>query len=286
MTDNFNTRPIARINSERIELSVEQIQSVYAKVNAHNKVLIGDAKIFSKPHYVIQLTGDKQVYFTLYKFTPPIEGRPTSVYVPYVPYRYLKNVSIDILKAVDLYTTGKGLPIQVWADDNFKPIQAFSDEMPIFTFGKYRGCTMEDVFERDAQYIIWYSKQEVYVNRYGNSSKKDITMKRLAKEYADLYFQTLAEKNRTECTSEHIGVLKVRQEITITVNYIKSTTCEYGEETVKASATDEEGNFIMFYVNRNLAVEKGLTYRVKATPVAHYESLGRKTTRINRIAIQ
>jgi hypothetical protein len=277
----FSNRPIAVINSERIELTPTQIQSVYAKVNEHNNGLIGDKNIFEVPHYVIQLTGDKQVYFTLYRFFPP----SGNVSANYKPYQYMKNISIDIMKAVETYATGHGLPIQLWADDNFKPIKAYSDDMPIFTFGKYRGCTMEDVFNKDAQYIVWYSKQEPYVSRYGKVSNKDANMKAMAKEYANLYFQTLTEKNREESTSEFVGTIKVRQHMTITIGFMKTYTSEWGDSSIKAFATDENGNHIQFYVNGNLKVEKGNTYNVKATPVKHFESVGKKTTRINRVTI-
>ena len=67
----------------------EQFQNVETLVKQHNEE-VG----FSYDRYlIVELTGNKKVFFTLYRYTKPV-----SAYVN--PYNYVKNLSIDLEQAV------------------------------------------------------------------------------------------------------------------------------------------------------------------------------------------
>ncbi|MFW6226159.1 MAG: hypothetical protein ACOC3V_04305 [bacterium] len=248
-------------------LTDQQIDNLLNKVDEHNK-----GKNFENSYYIIDLTGDKRVYFTLYRYDKPISG-----YVN--PYKYIKNISIDFEKVIDKVIGRLHLPILACYDDNNSPLligfrKRTKEGVPTLPFGKYRGETLEQVWDKDRGYILWFNKNYKKDGKY-KLTEEDVILLDQSNELVNIFFEEISEKNRKECTSEFIE-LKKRMDFDITITKIGNGKV-YGE--------NEDGNIIYFYYEGN-DFEVGQKLTVVGRTTKHVEVLGRKTTYINRIKIK
>lgn len=248
-------------------LTENKIDNLLRKVEKHN-----EGKEFGNSFYIIDLTGDKKVYFTLYKYTKPLTG-----YVN--PYKYIKNISIDFEKVVDKVINKLHLPILIDYKENNSPLligfrKRTKEGIPTLPFGKYRGNTLEEVWEKDKGYVIWFNINYKSDDKY-KITEEDIILKEQSKELVNIFFEEISEKNRKECTSEFIELNK-RMEFFIEITKINNG---------KIFGKNEDGNIIYFYNDgKDFGVGQKLTVVGRTT--RHVEILGRKTTYINRIKIK
>jgi uncharacterized protein (DUF3820 family) len=262
----------------------EQLETLETLVKSHNEE-VG----FSFDRYlIVDLTGNKKVFFTLYRYSKPV-----SAYVN--PYNYVKNLSIDIEKAVaDVIKRAKSISIGiiVCSDNNNNPLltnfhKRTKEGIPNLPFGKYRGMSIAEVWDIDQKYIFWFLKEyktKAYNGRFPDLTLEDSIMKQNAKDLISIFFDEKAEENRATSTSEHIGTLKERFERYYTINKIKRCDGgEYGDDYTLNYAKDDKGNCVSFY--GNFPIEEGKRYLIKGTAVDHKEVVGVKTTRLNRVAI-
>lgn len=225
-------------------------------VDEHNQK-VGE----SKRIFVVDTTGAKRCYFTLYRFNTG----PGSPHVN--PYTYLRNLSLDLVEAVKKVATGRGLPILLYSGDNRLPERFNADQI---SFGKYKGQTLFEVYEKDPRYVVWLAK---------NYTGKRNQFLEIATGLSDLYFQTLSEINRETCKSVWVGEPKTRLDLSLTVLFRKSV----GDDKPKYLTQDADGNLFEFWLNESL--EKGSQVQVRGTVIKHYENLSRKITRINRVVL-
>lgn len=228
-------------------------------VDEHNQK-VGESKFI----FVIDLTGDKRCYFTLYRFN----SGPCSPHVN--PYTYLRNLSLDLVEATKKVATGKGLPILLHSDENRLPERFDADQI---SFGKYKGQTLSEVYEKDPSYIVWLAKNHKPDTKRGQKFSEILFGLR------DLYFQTLSEKNNETCTSVWVGEPKSRLDLELTVLYKKNIP----DSNPKYFSQDINGNLFEFW--SALSLEKDSQIRVRGTVTKHIENLSRKITRINRVTL-
>jgi hypothetical protein len=228
-------------------------------VDEHNQK-VGESKII----FVIDLTGAKRCYFTLYRFN----SGPCSPHVN--PYIYLRNLSLDLVEAAKKVATGAGLPILLYSDENRLPERFDADQI---SFGKYKGQTLSEVYEKDPGYIVWLAKN------HEPDTKRGQKFSEMVYGLRDLYFQTLSEKHRETSTSVWVGEIKDRLDLTLTVLYKKIIP----ESNPKYLSQDINGNLFEFW--SALSLEKDSQIRVRGTVTKHIENLSRKITRINRVAL-
>jgi uncharacterized protein (DUF3820 family) len=228
-------------------------------VDEHNQK-VGESKVI----FVVDLTGAKRCYFTLYRFN----HGPGSPYVN--PYTYLRNLSLDLVEAVKKVATGKGLPILLYSDDNRLPERFDADQI---SFGKYKGQTLTEIYEKDPGYIVWLAKN------HEPDTKRGQKFSEMVYGLRDLYFQTLSEKNRETCKSVWVGEIKNRLDLNLTVLSKKMVS----ESNPKYLTQDTNGNLFEFW--SALPLERGSEVLVRGTVTKHTENLSRKITRINRVAL-
>jgi len=228
-------------------------------VDEHNQK-VGESKVI----FVVDLTGAKRCYFTLYRFN----SGPGSPHVN--PYTYLRNLSLDLVEAVKKVATGKGLPILLYSGDNRLPERFDVDQI---SFGKYKGQTLTEIYEKDPGYIVWLAKN------YEPDTKRGRKFSEMVFGLRDLYFQTLSEKNKETCKSQWIGVEKQRLPLALTPLSKK----KYQESNPKYLLKDTEENLYEFWFNGDLEI--GEEVILKGTVVKHIESLSRKITRLNRVTL-
>jgi len=266
----------------------EQIAKLEALVSGHNQ-----GKSFANSYYIVDLTGDKRVYFTLYKYQKP-EANAGVVN----PYHYLTNLSIDIEEAVvKLLSRANNTAILICYDDNNNPLltgfrKRTKEGVPVIPFGKYKGMTVLEIWEKDRGWIMWFNKEyktKPYTDygghqRYANLSQEDVILKSQASELIKLFWDEWrakeTEKNKAESTSDYYGQLKSRSHLAVTVTSIKPK-----DEYTVIYFKDRNGNVLYTY-DRGFNLEVGVEYSIYATPTKYVEKLGIKTTYINRLVIE
>lgn len=249
-----------------------QLERAQALVDAHNAAVNPSGEPWcaeGRPGYlIIDLTGRKSSFFTLYRFSNrTLPGRD--------PYTYIKNLSTDLVAAVEKVATHSGLPIMFSGDDNFNP-----EHIPhtCFQNGKYRGQSIADVYETDPQYVVWAAN-----NFTAKNKKQQIVIDTLA-AIKDAHFQMLTERNQAECQSEYQGALKQRLDLTLTVYTSKLFKGDFGPAKTRYRATDAAGNLYQFYTKNHDLIKDGV-YEITGTVTNHREYVGKKFTCLNRVKV-
>lgn len=242
-------------------------------VKNHNLSITGEGVVSlddaSYPNvFLISLTGQKNCYFTLYLYK-------TGKVSPHVnPYKYIKNLSLDLLEAVRKVATGKGLPIILVSDVNNLPKKSVEDQK--IPFGKYKGEDVEEVFDKDPQYIVWLSKNYNPTTKTGQALWETLT------GYKNLYFQTLSDYNRENSRSQWVGNISQRMDLELTIISKFSSGNLQEPSNPKYLSQDEGGNLFEFWYSKQLEIGKKI--QLRGTVVKHLENLSRKVTRINRVS--
>lgn len=248
-----------------------------------------ESKSWEHGYYIIDTTGEYQVYYTLYRYTKQVGNGMIN------PYTYIKNISIDLEKAIaDINKLP--LPVRICSNSNNDPIAiAFrkrtKEGIPQITFGKHAGMTIAEIWDIDRNWVMWFYKNykqtngmmSTYVDFRGNRKSNTFTdveseMMKQCKVLIDLFFEDLTEKNKVSCTSQYIGTIKQRMDLEATITFIKK-----GEDFTIISLISN-GNLCYIY-DKDYNLEVGAKINMKCTPVKHFEKVGKKTTYLNRISI-
>ena len=263
--------------------TLEQIQELETMVSKHN-----EGKNFNEAYYIVDLTGDKQVFFTLYRYRKPI------AYVN--PYKYIKNLSINIVQAVEeILARANSVPVLVCYDDNNNPLltgfrKRTKEGVPNIHFGKYKGMTVAEIWDKDRNWIMWFDKEyktKPYTDNFGRQrqsvwTEEERIMKEQAKDLIELFWTEWREKkteeNKATSKSEYFGTLKVR----VCANFMIDKIIKRDEYSM-VYMTDDNSNVVYIYGNDDLVV--GEVYSIKATPTKHVEKLGVKMTYLNRVSV-
>ncbi len=259
------------------EYSTDLILKLKKIVDEHN-----NGRSFDRMYYIVDVTGDKEVYFTLYRYV-----KPTSGYVN--PYKYIKNMSIDLEKAVnDIHRLP--MPVLVNYTDNNNPLlvnfkKRSKEGVPNIPFGKYKGEPLADVWEKDRNWVMWFYKNyktEQFKDpsvRYRTAkwTEEDILLKEQAEQLIQLFWEEMAEQNRQTSTSKYFGEIGKRTVVDAKVTKIKKNN-DYS--TIYLETKDGD---IVYIYDKDFKMEVGKTYSIKGTPTKHVEILGKKCTYLNRV---
>lgn len=248
----------------------EQHEKAIELVDKHNEAVLATAgsKHDAPEVWYISLSGEGQVYFTLYHIIR-IEGNDY--------YSYVQNLPTDLIEAVEKIATSKGLPIILEGEGGISMPRRIP---PVcFQFGKYRGQNLVEVYHKDPQYILWAAKNTTPRN---NAQKQ---MHENLKVIVKAHFQTLTDKNKEECSSEFYGQIKTRYDLTLKVYQVNEYFNEFENSmSYRHRATDENGNLFQFYYREEL--DKDTAFKLRGTVTRHQEYVGRKFTIINRVKIE
>ena len=254
-------------------------ERAYEIVRAHNQSVNPDGhNIYDKDKinsfYCVSLTGNRRSYYTLYVHNNHCVSPNAK------RFYYVCNLSTDLIEAVEKICTGKGKPVMLEVRDNFNPERIPGTHFP---FGKYKGESLSDVYERDPKYVVWAS--------YNMTSKKHTkSMDQFFQglEYLrDAHFQMVTEENLETATSVYVGEIKQRMdlELRMTSKFKPEPDAWGNQENTRYKAEDPDGNHFRFY-SGNDDLEVGETYNIRGTVTKHFELLGVKTTSINRVAVK
>lgn len=218
-------------------------------------------------YFSVDVSGKYSVYYTLWKI-----NRLNS--------HFISNLSTDFMTAIEKAKKAAGrIPVII---DKYGTkagmFQAAKKEM--FSFGKYRGQTLGEVFVEDPKYIIWT------LEKYTGSLSPEFIEK--AKYYKDLYYDTIRKKNLEESKSEYIGKIGDKIKIEADVYDVEANQNPFDNKLqYKVKLIDDQGNKYMTY---NIGspikdgprimspVKKGDTVKLTAKVKDHKEFLGIKFT--------
>jgi hypothetical protein len=266
------------IQTPRI-ITNEQCEIANLLVENHN-----DGKSFeNKPYFIIEMTGAKQIFFTLY--------RHNSVALGYSdPYRYICNLSMDLIESVKKTIEYSNLPILLCTPDNDSPLATrfrnrTPEGIPVIPIGKHKGKTLDAVWNEDRNWVIWFSKNyKNPVTSFGNfkMSKADVELLEQANVLIELFFSDMSEKNRETSKSEYIGQPKTRLNLSVRITKIKEKTDDFGSAYTVVYAEDINNNKLYFYDKQyNLSIGQEISF--KGTVIKHIEIVGIKHTYFNRV---
>ena len=227
-------RVFNNVTKEDIDKAFEIVEKHNSIVDPNNKAGYGENGM---SFYIIEPTGRHEVFFTLYRLNHLCIN--TRLPNP----RYIKNLSVNLLEAVKKIATGKGLPIELGGVENYKRKNGYTMEgVPFVTFGKYNGQTLDVIYEKDPQYVLWFAKN--YDPHAFKTTDKKLALKEHAESLADAHFQAITVNNQAECKSEYQGELKERKEWELTL---------YGVKVVNSS---NYGDYTIIYLKDNLSTRK------------------------------
>jgi hypothetical protein len=248
-----------RTLNEYTEAELDEAKSI---VEAHNATA-SDSKSF----YIVDVTGRKSVYFTLYRFNHMGIRNP---------YTYLGNLSTNIVEAVKKICTGRGNRVELSETDNFNPDFPKSG---LLNFGKHKGKDLNEIYESDSGYVLWIA------NKFEPRTKHMRDIVQHAKHLSEMHWQMVTEINLAECTSEYVGELKERLDLGLTITFIKKHTDDWlgGNTRYKYTCKDSNGNIIQFWSGK--VFEKDTELNFRGTVKAQREIVGRRTTILTRVAL-
>lgn len=277
-------------------------EKIYDDATINKIVAIVDksnmGKTFDNGYYILDTTGKFEVYFTLWRYTCCLNQ------VGWVnPYTYIKNVTTDFAKLEKIINvlSHNPLPILIATCENNDPkVCSFRERLkegiPIVKFGKYEGKTIDEIYEIDKNYVLWFAnnyKRGTYKDFRGNikqsvPNEEDRVLINSAKVYLEAFFTELTTKNREECQSNYIGELKKRMTIEAKVTYIKEkveSDYDGGEIITRTiNMVTNDVDFLYIY-DKDFGLKVGDVITLKGTPTKYIERVGKKTTYFNRVEI-
>lgn len=93
------------------------------------------------------------------------------------------------------------------------------------------------------------------------------------------------QRDKLNAGSDHVGALKQRMEMTVTVLNVKCLESQWGSTGLHKMVT-EDGNMITWFASGSASwLQQGETYKVKVTVKKHDEFRGAKQTVVTRVAV-
>jgi len=244
--------------------------------------------------------GAKCAMFTLWRWINPQNPKFGGCFRGN-PSHYLRNLSTDLETAVEKaieYVKNSRLTLDIDRDTNVK----YNYQDSVFCFGKYKGEVIEDVAQKDIQYLIWLDRQS-----FGESGHSKTFLANIENVHAqvDFYFDTIAQKNRETCKSQFAGksgdkltnlaltIIKVELKHGYSfgynddARYISIIALDENENRFSLSFNAGTKNFRTTLDDKNNTIPAyaiGDVLNIASAKVSKtFESLGRKTTTINYI---
>jgi uncharacterized protein (DUF3820 family) len=245
--------------------TIARIEELFEKGN--------ESKSWDLGYYIIDTTGEHQVYFTLYRYV-----KSTSRIVN--PYTFIKNITSDFEKLEDIAQNinSQAIPVIVSGSENFTAkICEFRNRKnspnPFVKFGKYAGKTIEEIWSIDKNYVVWFAKN------FEPKGESNIILSNQANEFKKLFYIELTEKNRANDTTKYVGKIKERVKVDA-----KVTSINVKDFYSVINLVTKDGDNIFIY-DKDYALSVGDEVNIIGTATKHIEKLGKKFTYLNRIKI-
>jgi uncharacterized protein (DUF3820 family) len=215
-------------------------------------------------NYVITLgqsDNSKGVLFVLYSYL----RKCTSPHVN--PANYLGNLGGDIETAVK--NARKRVPrFQINIEEWETVAKRLSNNtMP---FGKYKGMPIEDIFDKDEQYLLWVANSDSinYIKSEGCVS--------LIREYSAIAKENITQANKAKSTSKALPIEEKTSEKELTLYSFFVKTNEFGDAWNVAKFKDAEGNKYVHQGNSKKITKELENTKIilKCRVVGNYEAMG------------
>ena len=267
------------------EISQEEWDEAMKLMKDHNDQADKDIKGF----YYIDVTGRWEVYFTLWRWKD-IDPR----FAAYIKNPiYMGNQTTNFLTSVKkaLNRIPKAAPFQIMTDQNREGLigrnAARSNEALKFTFGKYRGRSLGEVYLENPGYFAWLAKNQD--PRYAGSK-----MGYAIQTFAQMYYEEVTKQNTEKFKDvQYVGKDGERYEGEVEVYKIDKKQGQsfsyHGKPQMYtiAKATDDKGNkFIITNLDKafpNHEITKGVKVKIKAKVTGNIEILGNKFNKLGYV---
>ena len=181
------------------------------------------------------------------------------------PANYLGNLGMDIETAV--LNARKRVPkfqinIEAWETVSKR---LSNNTMP---FGKYRGMTIEDIFDKDEQYLLWIATSDSinYIKSEGAVN--------LIKEYSAIAKENITNSNRSKSTSKSLPIEeKTSVKDLIMYSFFVKTNDGVDSYNV-AKFKDADGNKYVYQGNSKKITKETVKMDLKCRVVGSYEAMG------------
>jgi hypothetical protein len=260
----MNTAPI-RTQRQYDEAAIQKIYDSVDKAN--------EGKSYNMGYYIIDTTGEHQVYFTLYRFK-----QSQSRYVN--PYTYIKNVTSDFVKLDSAleFLNRQPIPVIVATENNNDAkVCSFRNRLrepqPVMSFGKHIGKNMGEIWEEDRAYVVWFA------NNFNPKRDKDYKLLQAAKELATVFYNERTEENLKTCTSKHVG--QIGDKLT---SEAKVLSVRKNEEYTTIHLSLYNGDLIYIY-DKGFNINPNDIVALSGTISKHVVSVGKNLTYINRVKL-
>jgi len=176
--------------------SEEDWKEAFELTSQHNSSGKIDSQI--PGFYFIDVTGKYQVYFTLWRFKP-VDPRIANWVKTEL---YMGNMATDFLSSVKkaLNKIPPTVRFQIVTDQNREGLigknKATNQEDIKFTFGKYRGKSIGEVYLEDPRYIAWLAQNT-------DPQWEHTKVNQAVKVFASLYYQEVTKHNLETSKSQH-----------------------------------------------------------------------------------
>lgn len=209
-TDRNELKEALKIEAQNVKeaLRKEYAPEVYDEletlIDEHNQKSLEFNKVngfkFAKTAYV-GLTGKEQVFFTLYVENNNMQSMNA--------YFYICNLSMDIIEATKkaISMVGRTTEIDVMTAANFKKYSFVEPEE--IRFGKYKGLNLQEVYEKDRNYVKWLATG--FIPRSGASWVTPF-MEAL-ETYKAMYWEDVTKENKEKYSFEYYGKDGQRSEL-------------------------------------------------------------------------
>ncbi len=284
----FYTLPEMAVGDEK-EISQEEWDKAMKLVNDHNNSGNIDPEI--KGFYYIDVTGRWEVYFTFWRFKeiPPDIERLGVIKNPV----YMQNLTTNFLTSVQkaLSKMPKSVKLYIMTAENREGLigktRVTKQEDIRFTFGKYRGKTIGEVYLDDPGYIAWLAKN-------ADPKYENTKINQALRVFADMYYEEVTKQNREKFKDvQFVGQEGSPWEGEVEVYKIdKKTGQKFGSRWSRSQpstytiskAVDAAGNkFLITNLDKAFPkheIVKGVKVKIKGRITGNIEILGVKFNKL------
>lgn len=213
-------------------------------------------------NYVITLgqsSASKGVMFVMYSYLKVCKS-------PHVnPANYLGNLGADMETAVA--NARKRVPKFEIQIEDWETVskRLTNNTMP---FGKYKGSSIESIFDKDEKYLLWVANSESF------QYIKAVGCRSLISEYSKIAKENITQTNKSNSLSKALPIEDKTNVKELTVYSIYNSQSEYGDPYRVVKLTDVNGNKYKYNGSSNKITNDTKEISLKCRIVSNYESMG------------
>jgi uncharacterized protein (DUF3820 family) len=213
-------------------------------------------------NYVITLgqsSVSKGVMFVMYSYLKECKSAHVN------PANYLGNLGADMEIAVA--NARKRVPKFAIQIEDWETVskRLTNNTMP---FGKYKGSSIEDIFDKDEKYLLWIANSDSF------QYIKAVGCRSLISEYSKIAKENITQTNRGNSLSKALLIEDKTNVKELTVYSIYTGQSEWGDPYRVVKLTDADGNKYKYNGSSNKITDETKDISLKCRISGNYESMG------------